>query len=80
MSAADELIEDEALRSFGYFRSARHPYLGEREFQMGGIRSPRGPDLRGAAPTMGEANELVYGDILGLSSQQIESYRNDAVI
>jgi len=29
---------------------------------------------------MGEANELVYGDILGLSSQQIESYRNDAVI
>jgi crotonobetainyl-CoA:carnitine CoA-transferase CaiB-like acyl-CoA transferase len=80
MSAVDELMEDEALRSFGYFQSAQHPYLGEREFQMGGIRSPRGPDLRGAAPTMGEANQLVYGDILGLSKQQIESYRNDAVI
>jgi benzylsuccinate CoA-transferase BbsF subunit len=80
LSATEELLDDEALRSFGYFQSAEHPNLGEREFQMGGIRSARGPDLRRAAPTMGEANDLVYGDILGFSEQQIETYRNDAVI
>jgi crotonobetainyl-CoA:carnitine CoA-transferase CaiB-like acyl-CoA transferase len=80
MSATEELLDDEALRSFGYFQSARHPHLGEREFQMGGIRSARGPDLRRAGPTMGEANEMVYGDILGFSEQQIKTYRNDAVI
>ena len=80
MSAAEELLDDEALRSFGYFQSAQHPNLGQREFQMGGIRSARGPELRRAAPTTGEANEMVYGDILGFSDQQIQSYRDDAVI
>lgn len=80
MAAIDELMEDEALRSFEYFRAADHPSLGERQFQMGGIRSSSGPELTRAAPSMGEANDLVYREILELSEEQIETYRNDAVI
>jgi hypothetical protein len=80
MANVDELMDDEALRRFGYFDAATHPSLDRRVFQMGGIRSSRGPDLRSAAPTMGEGNDFVYGEILGLSAEQIESYREDAVI
>jgi hypothetical protein len=47
---------------------------------MGAIQSAHGPDLRSAAPTIGEANDFVYGEILGLTAEQIESYRKDAVI
>ncbi len=80
MADIDELMDDEALRRFGYFQSAAHAHLEERVFQMGAIRSVRGPNLRSAAPTIGEANDFVYREILGLSEAQIESYRNDAVI
>jgi crotonobetainyl-CoA:carnitine CoA-transferase CaiB-like acyl-CoA transferase len=80
MADIDELIDDERLREFGYFESTAHPYLGERVFQMGGIQSARGPHLRSAAPTMGEANHFVYREMLGLSAEQIELYHNDAVI
>ena len=80
MADIDEVINDEGLRRFGYFQSATHPDLERRIFQMGGLQSALGPHLRSAAPTMGEANAFVYGEILGLSAQQIESFRNDAVI
>jgi crotonobetainyl-CoA:carnitine CoA-transferase CaiB-like acyl-CoA transferase len=77
---ADELLADTALRAHGYYQEATHPLLGAREFQMGGIQSAAGPELRRAAPIFGEANNAVYGDLLGMSPDRIRELADEAVI
>ncbi|HEY6480521.1 MAG TPA: CoA transferase [Streptosporangiaceae bacterium] len=77
---AAELLADPALRAHGYYQEASHPLLGAREFQMGAIASAAGPDLRRAAPTFGEANEAVYGGLLGLSPDSIRELAAEGVV
>jgi crotonobetainyl-CoA:carnitine CoA-transferase CaiB-like acyl-CoA transferase len=80
LSTAVELLDDERLRNHGYYQAGEHAELGRREFQMGGIRSELGPRLRRAAPLIGEANGDVYGGLLGLSTDEIRSLADEAVI
>ena len=80
LSTAVELLADERLRNHGYYEAEDHPELGRREFQMGGIRSELGPRLRRAAPLIGEANDDIYGELLGLSAEQIQTLADEAVI
>jgi crotonobetainyl-CoA:carnitine CoA-transferase CaiB-like acyl-CoA transferase len=80
LSSAIELLEDERLHDHGHFQTVEHPKLGRRPFQMGAIRSELGPDLRRAAPLIGEANEDIYGGLLGLSAEEIRALEEDAVI
>jgi crotonobetainyl-CoA:carnitine CoA-transferase CaiB-like acyl-CoA transferase len=80
LSTAVELLDDDRLRNHGYYEAEDHPELGRREFQMGGIRSEIGPRVRRAAPLIGEANEDVYGRLLGLSAEQIRTLADEAVI
>jgi crotonobetainyl-CoA:carnitine CoA-transferase CaiB-like acyl-CoA transferase len=75
-----ELLADPALRAHGYYQEASHPLLGAREFQMGAIASAAGPDLRRAAPTFGEANDAVYGGLLGLSPDSIRELAAEGVV
>jgi crotonobetainyl-CoA:carnitine CoA-transferase CaiB-like acyl-CoA transferase len=77
---AAELLADPALRAHGYYQEAVHPLIGAREFQMGAIASDAGPDLRRAAPTFGEANDAVYGDLLGLSRDSIRDLAAEGVV
>lgn len=80
MCTVVELLEDSALQRHGYFQAISHPELGTRNFQMGAIRSDVGPTLQRAAPLVGEANEYVYGEVLGLTPEQVAVLRDDAVI
>ena len=77
---AGELLADQALRARGYYQEATHPLLGAREFQMGAIQSAAGPVLRRAAPMFGEANDDIYGGLLGMSPDQIRELAAEAVI
>jgi crotonobetainyl-CoA:carnitine CoA-transferase CaiB-like acyl-CoA transferase len=77
---AAELLADPALRAHGYYQEASHPLLGAREFQMGAIASVAGPGLRRAAPTFGEANDAVYGGLLGLSPGDIRELAAEGVV
>jgi crotonobetainyl-CoA:carnitine CoA-transferase CaiB-like acyl-CoA transferase len=80
MATATDALGDERLRAHGYFQAADHPLLGEREFQLGPVASAAGPRLRKSAPLVGEANEYVYGELLGLSAAAISALREDVVI
>ena len=81
MAATEELLHDEALRaSFGYFQSAEHPHLGERGVPDGWNPISSRAGLAPGSSDHREANEMVYGELLGLSEEQIENYRNGAVI
>ena len=77
---AGELLADQALRARGYYQEATHPLLGTREFQMGAIASAAGPELHRAAPMFGEANDDIYGGLLGMSPDQIRELAAEAVI
>jgi crotonobetainyl-CoA:carnitine CoA-transferase CaiB-like acyl-CoA transferase len=76
----DELMEHPALRERDFFRSAEHPILGENEYQMGGFTSEFGPELRAAPPLIGEANAYVYGELLGMTDDEIAERRASAII
>jgi crotonobetainyl-CoA:carnitine CoA-transferase CaiB-like acyl-CoA transferase len=80
MRDAHELMTNATLRKHGHFQSATHKYLGEREFQMGGIKSDHGPNLRAAAPLLGEANDYVYHQLLGMTDDEIAAFRDDNII
>jgi crotonobetainyl-CoA:carnitine CoA-transferase CaiB-like acyl-CoA transferase len=80
MATALELLDDPVLGARGYFQTAVHDHLGERTYQMGGIAAACGPLLERAAPTLGEANAYVFGEILGLADHEIATYVADAVI
>jgi crotonobetainyl-CoA:carnitine CoA-transferase CaiB-like acyl-CoA transferase len=81
MQMARDLVEDSAiLAERGYFATTLHPVTGQRVFQMGPIASPFGPELRRAAPVVGEANEYIYRDVLGMGAEQLGALQNDVVV
>jgi hypothetical protein len=80
MLSPAELLHDSRLNEHGYFEKATHSLLNERVYQMGAIKSANGPVLRSAGPLLGEANDYVYGELLGLTQEEVSAYRQDAVI
>jgi crotonobetainyl-CoA:carnitine CoA-transferase CaiB-like acyl-CoA transferase len=47
---------------------------------MGPVKSASGPELRSAAPLVGEANDYVFGELLGMSDEEIGALREGVVI
>jgi len=78
------LLADPHLRARGFFESVEHSpetELGRREYlSRGWTLSDSDVHVRGEAPRLGEANEYVLGDVLGLNSAEIEDLRKKGVI
>lgn len=67
-----ELAEDPHLNERGFFVEKEHPEVGVRKHAGVPWRmSETVCEVWRAAPTMGQDNEYVYGEILGFSSAQI---------
>ena len=81
---AGQLLADPHLRARGLFETVEHPPesgLGNREYlgrgwQLFGAEV----HINGPAPQLGEANEYVLGEVLGLSASEIGRLREDGVI
>ena len=77
-----DLLESPQLDARAYFVDVPHPEL-DRSIRYAGppyklSLTPAG--MRHRAPLLGEHNQAVYGDELGLSREQIESLKADGVI
>jgi crotonobetainyl-CoA:carnitine CoA-transferase CaiB-like acyl-CoA transferase len=77
----EEAVEHPHLRERGYLVELEHPELGRFRdlgppFKL--PESPGGP--REAAPLLGQHNDLVYGERLGLSADERARLRADGVI
>jgi crotonobetainyl-CoA:carnitine CoA-transferase CaiB-like acyl-CoA transferase len=77
----EEAVEHPHLRERGYIVELEHPELGRFRdlgppFKL--PESPGGP--REAAPLLGQHNDLVYGERLGLSADERARLRADGVI
>jgi len=66
-----DLMEDRHLEDRGYFRRLKHRELGVVPYSGPPFRLSKTPDNQSAAPCMGEHNEYVFHEILGMSEEEI---------
>jgi crotonobetainyl-CoA:carnitine CoA-transferase CaiB-like acyl-CoA transferase len=81
MSAA-ETAADEQLAARDFFVDVEHPALGCTLRKPGAFaKFSRTPlDVSCPAPTLGENNEQIYGQLLGYSAKRIAELRADGAI
>ena len=81
---AGQLVADPHLRGRGLFEAVEHPVsggLGKREYLGRGWRlGDADVQIKGPAPDLGEANELVLCEMLGLTTDDIEQLRRDDIV
>jgi len=69
---ARDLFEDPQLAFRGHFARLDHAAMGETAYDAPSFRMSRTPfDMR-PAPCIGDSNDYVFGEILGLSSEERE--------
>jgi crotonobetainyl-CoA:carnitine CoA-transferase CaiB-like acyl-CoA transferase len=66
-----DVYEDAQLRERQHFVTLTHPYLGESGYERNGFRLSNSPSgYSRPSPTLGQDNDYVFGEVLGLSAQQ----------
>jgi crotonobetainyl-CoA:carnitine CoA-transferase CaiB-like acyl-CoA transferase len=80
-SAEDRVEYDAQLHHREMHPIISHPELGELAYEGYPVRMSRTPAfVHGRAPLLGEHNDYVYGQLLGLSAADIASLRSRGVI
>ncbi|HLH26157.1 MAG TPA: CoA transferase [Chloroflexota bacterium] len=79
--AAHEVPADPHLRARGFFRTIDQPALGPLDYPGLTIHLSDTPGaIRRHAPTLGQDNAYVFGDLLGLSPAEIAQLTEDGVL
>lgn len=77
-----DIVDSPHLQARGFMQEVEHPELG-RTIQYPGppVRLPESPwSISRRAPLVGEHNQEVYGDILGLGEEEIANLKRDGII
>ncbi|MCA1647703.1 MAG: CoA transferase [Chloroflexi bacterium] len=76
-----EMDHDAHLRARGFITSIEHPVLGEREHVGLSINfSESAGRTAGHAPLLGQDNEYVFGELLGLTTREIDDLAAQGVL
>jgi benzylsuccinate CoA-transferase BbsF subunit len=75
-----DLFEDPQLKHRRHFRWLHHSVMGPHCYDGPAFRLSKTPDEQFAAPALGEHNEYVYKDALGLSDDEIAELLIEKVI
>ncbi|CUU56243.1 Crotonobetainyl-CoA:carnitine CoA-transferase CaiB [Parafrankia irregularis] len=77
-----DLLDSSLHADRGFFERLRHPVVGEHPMPGVAFRlaSHPGPLLRRPAPTFGQHDDEVYGDLLGLSASEINVLRESGLV
>lgn len=76
----EDLLNDSQLASRRHFQVVDHAVIGEHLCEMNAMRFSATPgEIRTAAPCLGQHNEQVYREILGMTSDEYEALRADGV-
>jgi crotonobetainyl-CoA:carnitine CoA-transferase CaiB-like acyl-CoA transferase len=77
----DSIADDPHVAARGFFETVEHPEIGRR--RVAGAPWKFGSDdvgIRRPAPLLGEHNEYVLGEILGLDRDEIERLTRAGVV
>lgn len=76
-----ELLDDPQLEARGMHRKLARKYVGEHRYPGFPLRfSDAVCEQRSAAPTLGQHNGEVLGDLLGVTPEELEALRQSGVI
>ncbi|MBI4496951.1 MAG: CoA transferase [Chloroflexi bacterium] len=79
-SSEDRIEHDPQLRARGFYPVADHPELGPHRFEGMPAHLSRTPwTLRSGAPLLGEHNEFVCKELLGMTDEQFIGYFENGV-
>jgi len=81
LDARERIDEDQSNEAFGLWPTVRHSAIGEVRVDGLPVRFSRTPHVfeRGA-PCLGEHNEQVLANLLGMSADEIATLRKDRII
>jgi benzylsuccinate CoA-transferase BbsF subunit len=80
-SAEDRVEHDPQLKHRDMHPVVNHPEIGEFEHEGYPVKLSRTPAfVHGRGPLLREHNRYVYGELLGLSDEEMKSLENDKVI
>jgi benzylsuccinate CoA-transferase BbsF subunit len=75
-----DLFEDPQLKHRQHFRLLNHPEIGDHSYEMPAFRlSATPPTLETAAPNLGQHNEYVCKEFLGISDDEFVQLLNEGV-
>lgn len=78
---AAELLNDEQLRARGFFQEINHPECGSRKYCGLPIKISGTPEpSKKPAPCLGEHNQYILGELLGLSKEEITQLEEKDII
>ncbi|MGE3076850.1 MAG: CaiB/BaiF CoA transferase family protein [Dehalococcoidia bacterium] len=81
VQSAEEMHADPQLAHRGHYWRLEHPYMGLRTYDGPSFRLSETPsELTKAAPMLGEDNEYVYKDLIGLSDDEFVSLLADGAM
>jgi len=80
-STLADLVSSEHLKARGFFVEVAHPEIGTVQYPGAPYKFHETPwEIRSPAPALGQHNEIVYGERLGLSAAEIASLKQAGVI
>jgi crotonobetainyl-CoA:carnitine CoA-transferase CaiB-like acyl-CoA transferase len=72
IATSRDCFEDPGLAARGHFIELEHPVVGRVPFEGSRMRFSRTPaHIERAAPTLGQDNTFILGEVLGLSDDEI---------
>ena len=80
IQSPEEVLADPQFESRGYFADIEHPVTGRLKYPGAPFNMEATPWRAAPAPTLGQHNQEVLADQLGLSSSRMEQLRSDGVI
>jgi len=76
-----DVHQDPQLRHRGHYVRMTHPFIGEGDYERNGFRLSDGDGgYHRSAPTLGQDNDHVLGEILGLSADERAQLREDGAL
>ena len=78
---AKELVENPHLNERGFFETVTHPEMGTHPYIGRFARFSRTPiGIRMPAPCLGEHNQYVFGELLGVSDEEMAQLEEQGII
>jgi benzylsuccinate CoA-transferase BbsF subunit len=76
----EDLHRDRQLQHRAHLRVLEHPVMGKRTYSAPSFRMSRTPDDMRRAPLLGEHNDYIYGEVLGMSKGEVEDLQQRGII
>ena len=77
---AGDLYGDPQLIHRKHFVPVLHPDLGEYDYFSSGFRLEKTPSVKTHAPCLGEHNEYVYKQVLGMSDEEVDQHQKSGAL